>query len=221
VWGALAAACEDPRAVRVNLQAIAVPPGSSPRVAVQAQITGPPAGLWYQWFAASGSCDPQQGPAPSTECRLVPGAGRDRVTVEVWRDSVRVARADVEVRADRGAEPGPAPTDARVSITDVPPYDPDGGPDTRASIAGRVAGAAASSVRVVLYARADAWYVQPTPHAALPVAADGRWASWTHLGSSYAALVVRLGYEPYARLDVLPAVGGDVIARTVVEGRRR
>ena len=45
--------------------------------------------------------------------------------------------------------------------------------------------------QVVIYARADAWYIQPHSHTFHPIGADGSWSSWTHTGSSYAALVVR------------------------------
>jgi hypothetical protein len=40
-------------------------------------------------------------------------------------------------------------------------------------------------------------------------------------GSSYAALVVRPGFNALTRLDVLPQLGGYVLARTIVEGARR
>ena len=75
--------------------------------------------------------------------------------------------------------------------------------------------------QVVIYARADAWYIQPHSHTFHPIGADGSWSSWTHTGSSYAALVVRPGFDAYTRLDVLPQVGSYVVARTIVEGVRR
>lgn|GEM_PF-2360274 len=216
------AACSDREAVRVALEATPTPeyPG---RLVVRAQVAGRLAGLTYRWYTVTGSCRPQSGPEPVTEFRFGPGATRDRVLVEVWRDSTWLARNEIIVqldtaRAERAAGP---PPDLRVRITDVPPYDADGGPDTRANIAGRVEGQVPRDLRVVLYARADSWYLQPTPNALHAIGAGGQWASWTHTGSSYAALVVRAGFEPVARLDMLPAVGGDVLARTIVEGRRR
>ena len=45
-------------------------------------------------------------------------------------------------------------------------------------------------------------------------------SNWTHTGTSYAVFVVEAGYEPRIGLDVLPRVGGPVLARTVVEGRK-
>jgi hypothetical protein len=108
----------------------------------------------------------------------------------------------------------------RVTVSTIPPYQPLGGSETRAQIAGRVNGASAPDYSVVLYARADAWYIQPELFATVPIARDGTWASWTHTGSSYAALVVRPGFEALPRLDVLPQVGGYVVARQIVEGLR-
>jgi hypothetical protein len=35
-----------------------------------------------------------------------------------------------------------------------------------------------------------------------------------------AALVVRSSFKPLTRLDVLPQVDGDVLARTIVDGRK-
>jgi DNA-directed RNA polymerase specialized sigma24 family protein len=39
-------------------------------------------------------------------------------------------------------------------------------------------------------------------------------------GDGLSPLLVRAGFDPPARLDVLPQVGGDVLARTIVEGKR-
>jgi hypothetical protein len=53
-----------------------------------------------------------------------------------------------------------------------------------------------------------------------PILPDGTWKTWTHTGETYAIMVVRVGYVPLSRLDVLPAVGGYVVGRTTFEGRR-
>jgi hypothetical protein len=116
---------------------------------------------------------------------------------------------------------GRATPDVRVNISTIPPYQPLGGSETRAQIAGRVSGVSGSDYSVVLYARADAWYIQPELFATVPIEKNGTWESWTHTGSSYAALVVRPGFEALPRLDVLPQVGGYVVARDIVEGVRR
>ena len=185
-------------------------------------MTVPQRGLSYRWFSVLGECDPQESDAPSTAFRFGTGAERDRVTVEVWRGDERVALEQIDVAADArpsgSAERLPR---VQVAITQVPRYEPEGGPDTRAEIAGRVSGELSGGQRVLIYARADAWYIQPTPYASHALRPDNTWASWTHTGSSYAALVVQPGFEPYQRLDVLPQVGGGVLARVVVDGARR
>jgi len=60
----------------------------------------------------------------------------------------------------------------------------------------------------------------PLPFAIQPIESDNTWRTWTHTGSSYAALVVRPTYEPMSRLDVLPQIDADVLSRTIVEGRK-
>lgn len=217
VWG-----CSSPDRIRVHLLARPVAGTDMRRVEITAQVAGPQAGLRYKWFSVSGECDPQQTESPSTVFRFAESAIRDRVTVEVWRGDDRVATADVNVSLDerRIHLAGAPAANVRVMITTVPPYNPVGGSETHAQIAGRVTGEIAADYAVVLYARADAWYIQPELFASLPIDKDGVWTSWTHTGSSYAALVVRRGFEALPRLDVLPEVGGYVVARTIVVGVR-
>ncbi|MCI0534226.1 MAG: hypothetical protein L0Z50_03255 [Verrucomicrobiales bacterium] len=77
-------------------------------------------------------------------------------------------------------------------------------------------------LQLVLYARAsELWYIQPTAYASHAIRPDNTWTSWTHTESSYAALLVRPGFEPVPRLDMLPKVGGYVVARSIVEGTRK
>jgi hypothetical protein len=218
-----AGGCRRDERVRVTLEARATAPAEVNRLAIRAQLTGPPNGLRYRWLSVAGECDPQESAAPATTFRFADGTRRDRVTVEVWRDSVRVAESELDVAIDpKLVRVMEAPTPVvTLEITQVPPYDAVGGPDTRADIAGRVIGERPSDYQTVVYARADAWYIQPLPNTTHAVAPDGRWRTWTHTGSSYAVLVIRPGMVTPPRLDVLPAVGGDVVARTVVEGKRR
>jgi hypothetical protein len=46
-------------------------------------------------------------------------------------------------------------------------------------------------------------------------------ASDWRTGSAIAALVVRPGFNALTRLDILPQVGGYLLARVIVEGVRR
>jgi hypothetical protein len=216
------AGCGDPAAVRVQLEGHRPPGLDAGRIEVRAQVTGSQAGLRYKWFSVQGECEPQESDWPSTLFEFAKATSRDRVSVEVWRGSERVARADLDVKVE-GERPrsasGPPPR-VEVEITTIPAYEPEGGPDTRADIGGKVTGEIAPDYKVVIYARADAWYIQPAAYSEHVIGPDGTWSTWTHTGSSYAALVVRPGFDPFLRLDVLPQVGDHVLARTIVEGVR-
>ena len=230
-WAVLAAVgcglagCSDPDMVSVQLSSRAVEELGASHLEITAQVAGDQVGLRYQWFSVAGACDPQTTDKPTTTFKFADGTTRDRVAVEAWRGNKRVGRGELNVRLDETAgrltsgEPTPA---VSITITSVPPYEPQGGPDTHADIAGTVGGSLSPGYSVVLYARAsDVWYIQPIAYAAHEIHPDNTWTSWTHTGSSYAALVVRPGFEPVPRLDVLPKVGGYVVARAVVEGTKK
>jgi len=218
----VATACRDRGAVQVRLQANPTAGFDGRRMEIRAQVTGQPDGLRYKWFSVNGKSEPQESEEPATMFTFADGVTRDRVSVELWRRDRRVAYSEINVRLDEEHErlPAPATPNLTIAITTVPPYEA-GGPDTRADIGGTVTGPASAAHRVVIYARADVWYIQPTPYAIHPIAADGSWSSWTHTGTSYAAFVVRAGFEVLPRYDVLPQVGGPILARTIIEGAKR
>ncbi len=89
------------------------------------------------------------------------------------------------------------------------------GSDSRGDIAGTVSGVDnPEQYKVVVYARANQWYVQPTtdnPYTS--IAADGSWTTWTHLGDRYAVLLVEPSFQPPSTAGSLPEVGDEVIAR--------
>ena len=198
------------------------PQAYDPRqVEVQAMVLGPQTGLHYKWFSVNGDFDPQESYEPKSQFTFAPSSVRDRIWVEVWRDNEKVAESaldvNVESRRRSSVEKTAVP---EIAITRVPRYQAEGGPDTRDTIAGTVRTSVAGDYRVVVYARADAWYIQPTPFAMQPIESDNTWRTWTHTGSSYAALVVRPTYKPMTRLDVLPQIDADVLSRAIVEGRK-
>jgi hypothetical protein len=184
-------------------------------------VLGPQSGLHYKWFSVNGDFDPQESYEPKTQFTFAPSAVRDRIWVEVWRDNEKVAESGLDVNIESRSHPlGAKSAVPEVTITRIPRYQAEGGPDTRDTIGGTVRTSLADDYRVVVYARADAWYIQPTPFAMQPIEGDNTWRTWTHTGSSYAALVVRKTYKPLTRLDVLPQVGEDVLSRAIVEGRK-
>jgi hypothetical protein len=110
-----------------------------------------------------------------------------------------------------------------VVITVVPPYDPVGGPSTYgAEIAGEVSASEPQKYRIVIYARTDStWYVQPYDYSPITsIGSDGRWRTRIHLGADYAALVVKSAFHADRTLEVLPNVGGDVVAEIQMPGRK-
>jgi hypothetical protein len=109
--------------------------------------------------------------------------------------------------------------DARptVVVTVVPPA-AQGGPARMAQISGRVHGARPGDT-VVLFAKSGLWYVQPFQLKPFTtIREDGTWTTSTHLGSEYAAMLVRPGYHPPLTLETLPEVSGLVIAVARVTG---
>lgn len=105
-----------------------------------------------------------------------------------------------------------------IEITLVP-HRGSGGPDVMEKIAGRVSGVNAKECKVVLFVYSDKWYVQPyfdSPYTTIE--ADNKWENDTHLGSVYAALLVRNSYKPPDTTGTLPGVGGDVLAVARADG---
>jgi hypothetical protein len=218
--------CADRGPVRVQLHARTPSTPGALHLEITAQVAGRQNGLTYKWFSVAGACDPQESDKPTTLFKFADGAARDRVSVEVWRDGLLLAQNNINVKLDeiqaQLAAQQRVPEDLRIEITTVLPYEPKGGPDTHSNIAGTVGGKLSPGYSVVLYARAsDVSYIQPMAYASRPIRPDNTWTSWTHTGSSYAALLVRPGFEPVPRLDVLPKVGGYVLARTIIDGAKK
>lgn len=110
----------------------------------------------------------------------------------------------------------------KIAITGIPPAG-QGGPGPTAEISGMASGPDLRDLRVVVYSYAGGqWWVQPTvanPMTSID-ASNGKWETDTHLGRSYAALLVRKSYKPPATTDSVPEVGGDVLVTDTVAGKR-
>lgn len=119
--------------------------------------------------------------------------------------------------------PSPNPTPQRVQITinEVPPYDPVGGPASRARIAGKVSGVRQEDYSVVIYSFTKLWYVQPrTDHPNTQFDSDGNWSAEIQTGTRYAALVVPRHHTPPFTTTISPTQLDGVVASTEVEGKR-
>lgn len=84
------------------------------------------------------------------------------------------------------------------------------------TIEGRVTGAR-SGDRIVLFARAGVWWVQPLAAQPFTPIQGSSWTGTTHPGNAYAALLVKPDYKPPPTAKNLPEVGGNVLAVAVAE----
>lgn len=110
-------------------------------------------------------------------------------------------------------------TKPAIRITRIPPAG--AGEQTWGTVAGQVSGVDVAKCKVVVYAYGNTWYVQPwrdSPYTT--ISKDGRWETGTHLGYSYAALLVKSSFIPPAIIGTLPRVGGDVLAIVQVSAKR-
>jgi len=111
--------------------------------------------------------------------------------------------------------------ETRITVTETPPADPQGGPWTAGHhIGGVVSGVTPADFRIVIYAHTRRWYVQPEAASPLTgITSDGKWESDTCLGDRYAVLLVKPSYLPPQDVASLPGVGGDVVYLTTVAGK--
>jgi len=113
----------------------------------------------------------------------------------------------------------PVRANIRITITQAAGR---GGPEKMQPIFGTAGGVSFAEYRVVVYARAGGiWWVQPTTTSTLISIDDrGRWRTETHLGDSYAALLVKPSFILPPRTEILPDLGRDVVALTQVGARK-
>ena len=109
------------------------------------------------------------------------------------------------------------PVEPSIEFSRVPPAE-EGSPDTLHTIEGRVRGAQPGQ-RIVLFARAGMWWVQPLgDHPFTAIQPDSTWKNSTHPGTTYAALLVDSRYHPPLTANSLP---GERRPRTGRGHRRR
>jgi hypothetical protein len=109
--------------------------------------------------------------------------------------------------------PQPAGSTIAVEITETPPPSLRPGPQGTGRIAGRVSGGAPGEYKIVVFAKSDKWYCQPyTASPDTAISDDGRWATRSHGGDEYAAVLATKAYSPPATMTELPRIGGDIVA---------
>ena len=107
-----------------------------------------------------------------------------------------------------------------IEFTRIPEADP-AGSARNDIIEGRVTGGTPGE-KIVLYAKTGKWWVQPLIDQPLTnLRPNFKWTNATHLGTDYAALLVRDGYLPQRVLDSLPKPDGNVLAVAAVPGAAR
>lgn len=112
----------------------------------------------------------------------------------------------------------PPVSTVRIALTMTPPFG-DGGPTKTEQIAGTVSGVGDKDYRIVVYAKTDHWWVQPTDDEPITgIHSDGTWNTQTHLGHVYGVLLVKPSFVPPLQDEVLPS-GPDIVASTVVSER--
>lgn len=116
----------------------------------------------------------------------------------------------------------PSPSPVQLAITRIPPYDPVGGPNSNARIAGSVSGVNPRDYRVVIYSFTGVWYVQPTTANPLTlINPDGTWQAEIQTGSKYTIILVPQGYNPLHKTSSSPSEMVGVIAATEIEGMKQ
>lgn len=107
-----------------------------------------------------------------------------------------------------------------IAFTRVPQADP-GGSARNDIIEGRVTGASPGQ-KIVLYAKTGKWWVQPLVEQPITdLRPNFTWTNATHLGTHYAALLVKDGYRPQSALDSMPEADHNILAVAVVAGAER
>lgn len=131
------------------------------------------------------------------------------------RTAVDVARTNQPDDANaKDSETGP-----KIKITEVPSKG--AGSEPIESIAGTVGGVTVTECKVVVFAHTNTWYVQPWIDSYdTAIKNDRTWRTDTHLGSEYAALLVKSSYKAPATTGKLPDIGGLVLAIARVEARK-
>jgi hypothetical protein len=107
-----------------------------------------------------------------------------------------------------------------IAFTRIPQADPSGSARNDI-IEGSVTGASPGQ-KIVLYAKTGKWWVQPLVDQPITdLRPNFTWTNATHLGTHYAALLVKDSYRPQSVMDSLPPADDSILAVAVVSGAAR
>jgi signal transduction histidine kinase len=140
---------------------------------------------------------------------------KQAASVLAWKSALLVVICCILFSGCRARQASAEPF---IEFSRVPLAD-EGGPGSKlATIEGRVIGAHPEH-QIVLFARSGAWYVQPfADQPFTEIQQDSKWRNSIRLGTEYAALLVEPGYNPPSSMDVLPGIGGAVVAVAITKG---
>jgi hypothetical protein len=195
---------------------------------VELTVQNPQPGTVYNWGASDGAFEPKTTQLPYSGFSAPAQPGDVRITIVLTQNDRVVAVHEelvpITLASHAVSNTNPPPETAAspsIEITQIPVYDPLGGPGSETVIGGVVKGSNSGHYRVVIYSKTDDWWVQPTEAQPLTlIDADGTWIEHIHTGSEYAALLVRASYEPPSRPPILPRKDGtNILAITRVRGR--
>jgi hypothetical protein len=159
-------------------------------------------------FTLSVACD---GNKPSTPATGQNNGANAAPTNNQTNQPVTAPSANSSTGAEANA------TGPNIQITEIPSKG--AGPDALETIAGTVSGVKVKDCKVVIFARTNTWYVQPyidSPDTTIND--DGTWHNDTHLGSQYAALLVKASYKPPTTTGKLPT-GGLILATATANAK--
>ncbi len=104
-----------------------------------------------------------------------------------------------------------------IEFTRIPPAS-ESGADKLDVIEGRVIGGN-PKLKLVLYAKNGKWWVQPIrnePYTS--IRPDATWTNFTHVGTEYAAVLVKSAFHPASSLNEMPSRGENVAAVATAKG---
>ncbi len=109
-------------------------------------------------------------------------------------------------------------TKIQIAFTQVPGSG--SGPDKTSLISGKVTGNGVDNLQIVIYTKAGGkWWIQPTTENPFTEIKKGKFQTETHLGSQYAAILVKRGYKPSNTCITLPKEGDNVISIAIVDAK--
>jgi len=139
-----------------------------------------------------------------------PDAGVPQASPSATPPSTAVAKPSASV----------SPHALKIAITEFPPYNPVGGPDSIGHIAGTVEGSRREEYCIVIFSYTNLWYLQPsTAESKTAIDPNGSWRAEIKTGPKYAVLLVPRNYQPPNKTSTNPTRLDGVVLFMEIEGK--